>query len=120
LRFHPAGIKNTLFGVNFDFKEGTVHCNFSEWLSQENINTVKSCSLVYGLMQSFDNCNAALKNRNASIENSTISGSDQESHIVIIHFAQVSTDDLVYCFVAKGTVMMKTIAIEGTFKWGKL
>ena len=73
-------------------------------------------------MQSFDNCNASLRNRNTSIENSTISDINQDLHHVIIHLTQdlVSTDDLVYCFIAKGTVMMKTIAIEGTFKWGEL
>ena len=97
-----------------------MHCNFSEWLSQGSTNIVKSCSLIYGTMQNFDNCNAALRNRNTSIENFIIS--NQDSQIVVIHFTQVSTDvdALVYCFIAKGTVMMKTIAIEGTFTWGKL
>ena len=96
-----------------------MHCNFSEWFwfSQDNI---KSCSFIYGPMQSFDNCNASLRNRNTSIENSTIIDIDQDPHHVIIRLTQVSTDDLVYCFIAKGTVMMKTIAIEGTFKWGEL
>lgn len=101
-----------------------MHCNFSEWLSvtQGNTNTVKSCSLIYGPMQSFNDCNAALRNKSTSVENFTVS--NQDSQIVIIHFAQIrlSTDDidLVYCFIAKGTVTMKTIAIEGTFKWGEL
>ena len=103
-----------------------MHCNFSEWLSQGSTvtNTVKSCSLIYGLMQNFNDCTAALRKRNTSIENFTISNQDSHSQIVIIHFAQIrlSTDDinLVYCFIAKGTVMMETIAIEGTFKLGKL
>ena len=63
-------------------------------------------------MQNVNNCNAALKNRNTSVDNFTISNQDS----VIIPLSQTN-DNLVYCFIAKGTDMMRTIAIEGTFKW---
>ena len=94
--------------------KGIIHCHFftGDWVLLGKAN--KSCSLMYGVMQNFDNCTNSLRNRNTSIENFTISNQDS----VTIHFTQVSTDDLVYCFIAKGSVRMKTIAIEGTFKWG--
>lgn len=109
--FHLQRQKNTRFDVKFDFMKGIIHCHFiSERFSQDKTN--KSCSLVYGVMQNFVNSTNSLRNRNTSIENFTISNQDS----VIIPLGQISTVELVYCFIAKGTVMMKTTAIEGTFK----
>ena len=115
---HVAETKNTHFDVEFDIMKGIMHCHFitnssSDRNNLHNKTSNKSCSLVYGVMQNnFDNCTNSLRNKSTGIENFT----NQDS--VIIHFAKVSFDDLVYCFIARGTVMMTTTAIEGTFKFG--
>ena len=100
--------------------KGMIYCHFITNSSSDRNNlhdktSNKSCSLVYGVMQNnFDNCTNSLRNRRTSIANFTISNQNS----VIIHFPKVSTEDLVYCFIARGTVMMTTTAIEGTFKLG--
>lgn len=64
-------------------------------------------------MQNLNNCDSALKYSNTSINNFSISNQDS----VLLSLSQTS-DNLVYCFVAKGTARMMTVAIEGTYYKG--
>ena len=109
LFLHTPGTENAFLDVEFDLTKGTFLCIFKKWYYNMN----KSCSLVYGPIQNMNNCITALKNRNTSIDNFSISNQDS----VIISLSQTS-DNLVYCFIAKGTTRMMTVAIEGTYYWG--
>ena len=84
------------------------------YFNESYYGTNKSCSIVYGAMESGVDCLISLRNKTEIT--STLTHSNQ----VIISPSHPIKDDTTYCFVAKGRLLSMTIAIEGDFVLGKL
>ena len=105
--FFILGTTNSLFQVEFDSNGRSALCRFKELYFSAN----KSCSIVYTPYESGD-CYSSLKNETRISSNLT----NLDSALIPL---SITGQHPMYCFIARGVIMMMTIAIEGTFKLSK-
>ena len=96
---------NTFFFAQFDLVSNSFSCHFTGYHKR------KSCSVMYGVKDpTTQNCHLENEARNSS--NSSL------SHFVTVFIPPLTKSGSKYCFIAKGSTTMLTVAVEGTFYVG--